>query len=91
MKAFDEGGVKTRSKNSIRTNLTCYLHYEGKLDTVPTATLLKASVTLTISRSCVNPLPDNKILDCSKLKQIADYILKGIYALFLLSRAPNTF
>ena len=26
----------------------------------------------------LNPLPDNKILDWSKLKQIADIILKGI-------------
>ena len=25
----------------------------------------------------VNPLPDDKILDCSKLKQIADNILNG--------------
>ena len=27
---------------------------------------------------CYNPLPDNKILDWSKLKQIADNILKCI-------------
>ena len=26
----------------------------------------------------INPLPDDKILDWSKLKQIADYILKWI-------------
>ena len=26
----------------------------------------------------LDPLPDDKILDCSKLKQIADYILKFI-------------
>ena len=27
---------------------------------------------------CINPLPDDKILDWSKLKQIADDILKRI-------------
>ena len=27
----------------------------------------------------LNPLPDNKILDCSKLKHIADDILECIY------------
>ena len=30
------------------------------------------------SNHCFNPLPDNKILDWSKLKQIADDILKCI-------------
>ena len=28
--------------------------------------------------ACLNPLPDNKILDWSKLKQIADDIVKCI-------------
>ena len=32
--------------------------------------------TLYHSILCFNPLPDDKILDCSKLKQIADNILK---------------
>ena len=27
---------------------------------------------------CINPLPDDEILDCSKLKQVADDILKCI-------------
>ena len=27
----------------------------------------------------INPLPDGKILDCSKFKQIADDILKRIW------------
>ena len=29
--------------------------------------------------NCVNPLPDDKILDRSKMKRIADDILKCIY------------
>ena len=31
-----------------------------------------------LSTICINPLPDDKILDWSKFKQIADDILKGI-------------
>ena len=31
-----------------------------------------------LETTCINPLPDDKILDWSKMKQIADDILKCI-------------
>ena len=39
---------------------------------------IKPSYSLTLSWFWINPLPDNKILDWSKFKQIADHILKYI-------------
>ena len=74
-KAFFLGGggslkvgiVWYRVKTSFKVKATFYLSSANTFISDQSKILL-----------CVNPLPDDKILECSKLKEIADDILKCI-------------
>ena len=67
-KKFKKNSVKCQSFNDIKTK-------KLKKNSVKCQSFNDIK---TIYKHQINPLPDNKILDWSKLKQVADDILKCI-------------